>query len=368
MKNLNRYLFEDSHNFMMINRLFGMFTEDDAINEKHLFLCRFNKIPHWIKLHQVDSRKSKEWLLANYHGQLVDQHTIKRNYNRNNKGVIELDDCYYFLFEDLLVYFNTNQQECTLLYRDTDSAVVDEMAEKIMSFKAKKKRRNSKPEIFVLQNTSRGLDTAPLDIKGAKLSIEENYNDDFQVVNQEILKRLSHKKDKGIVLLHGRPGTGKTSYLRYLIGKVRKKILFLPPNLAANITNPDLMNILLDNPDSIFVIEDAENLVMDRNQTGSSAVSALLNIADGLLSDCLNIQILCSFNTDLSKVDKALMRKGRLIARYEFGALSADKAQALSDKLGNDTVITRPMTLADIYNQDNLTFEQPERVRIGFYG
>ena len=220
----------------------------------------------------------------------------------------------------------------------------------------------------MLQYTRSGLDTTALDIKGSNLSIEENYNDDFLPVHQQILKRLCRKKDKGIILLHGRPGTGKTSYIRYLIGKLRKPVLFLPPNLAANITNPDLMSVLLENPDSVFVIEDAENLVMDRNQTGSSAVSDLLNIADGLLSDCLNIQILCSFNTDLSKVDKALMRKGRLIARYEFGTLCIEKAQALSDSLGNKTLIRHPMTLAELYYQDSLEFDQPQKTRIGFYG
>jgi hypothetical protein len=121
--------------------------------------------------------------------------------------------------------------------------------------------------------------------------------------------------------------------------------------MAASITDPGLMNVLINNPNSIFVIEDAENIIIDRNRSGSSSVSALLNLADGLLSDCLNIQIICSFNTDLSRVDSALTRKGRLIAKYEFSELSVPKAQALSDKLGFTSVISSPMTLAAVYNQ-----------------
>ena len=62
-------------------------------------------------------------------------------------------------------------------------------------------------------------------------------------------------------------------------------------------------------------------------------VSALLNITDGLLSDWLNIQLICSFNSDISKIDSALMRKGRLIAKYEFKELEVEKANALSLKL-----------------------------------
>jgi len=50
----------------------------------------------------------------------------------------------------------------------------------------------------------------PLEITRPKLSIEDNYNDDFLPVHQTILDRLRKKNDKGLVLLHGKPGTGKT--------------------------------------------------------------------------------------------------------------------------------------------------------------
>ena len=57
--------------------------------------------------------------------------------------------------------------------------------------------------------------------------------------DETIRARLNNKNDKGIVLLHGLPGTGKTTYLRYLIGKIKKRILFLSPNVAGNLMDPD---------------------------------------------------------------------------------------------------------------------------------
>jgi ATP-dependent 26S proteasome regulatory subunit len=151
-------------------------------------------------------------------------------------------------------------------------------------------------------------------------------------------------------LLHGLPGTGKTTYLRYLISKIKKRVLFVSPNVAADITSPDFIDLLVSNPNSVLIIEDAENVIMDRKINGSASVSNLLNISDGLLADFLNVQLICTFNNSLTLVDSALMRKGRLIAKYEFGKLGLEKSQRLSDHLGFNNNITRPMTIAEIAN------------------
>ena len=179
-------------------------------------------------------------------------------------------------------------------------------------------------------------------------------------------KNLKQKNDKGIVLLHGLPGTGKTTYLRYLIGKIKKRVLFLSPNVAGNLMNPDFIDLLIDNPNTILIIEDAENILMDRNFSNYSSVSNLLNISDGLLADFLNVQLICTFNSSLTMVDNALMRKGRLIAKYEFGKLSIVKSQRLSDYFGFKNIITKPMTVAEISNQNEKEFKTKKIQVLGF--
>ena len=333
------------------------------INEYKLFIIFFKIIPNNAHERNIDCKKANKWLLENYNSEIKETFFSKGYLNEGKHP--EVDDIHHFLFEDLIISLDTKGSFVRFLFRNTPIETVDKIIAGFRKFKTKFEK--NKPKISLVLNTSEGLETKTMTIKKQKININENYNDDFLPVHQTIIKRLNKQNDKGLVLLHGKPGTGKTSYIRYLVAILKKKVIFLPPNLAGNVTNPDLISILIKNPNSVLVIEDAENIVIDRERNGESPVSTLLNISDGLLSDCLNIQLICSFNTDITKVDKALMRKGRMIAKYEFKELEVHKAQLLSDKLKFKRIISKPMTLTDIYNQmDENYSNHTERTPIGF--
>lgn len=342
------------------SNLFAFRAHNQYINFFDLFLLYFKTIPNSVMLENLDCEKANNYFSDNYESEIKETFYKKATFENENK--IKKNEVYYIL-EDSMVVFFIEKQLVYFLYKESKVNKMQLIIDKISKFKKRSKKEI--PEIILLINTKQGIDTTSLKITKPKLKIEDNYNDDFLEVHKNIHKRLSNKNDKGLVLLHGKPGTGKTSYIRYLISATKKKVIFLPPNMASALTNPNLLSILIDNPNSIFVIEDAENIVMKRDISDTSSVSALLNISDGLLSDCLNIQIICSFNTDLSKVDAALLRKGRLIAKYEFKKLETTKAQRLSDNLGFQTKILMPTTLTDIYNQKESDF-QDEIKNIGF--
>jgi hypothetical protein len=336
--------------------------QDNEYNEFNIYLSHFGTIPNFTHIRDVDCKRANEWFLGKFATAIKDNYFVKRQAGGNKQA--ELDDIFYFLEEDLLINFDTNKGVVRFLFRKTPYAQVESILNHLQRFKTKKGRKS--PEIKLLVSGN-GITTLSQKITRPKLSIEDNYNDDFHAVHQLILKRLSAKNDKGMVMLHGKPGTGKTSYIRYLVSKLGKDVIFLPPDMASALTNPELLKLLIFNTNSVLVIEDAENIISDREHNGHSPASVLLNISDGLLSDCLKIQIICSFNTDLSKIDKAFLRKGRLIARYEFKELTVEKASNLSSKLGFSSAIHSPMTLSAVYHQEEMDFNYASpRAAIGF--
>lgn len=182
--------------------------------------------------------------------------------------------------------------------------------------------------------------------------IETHFNDDFKSVSSEIMSLVSNN-GKGIVLLHGIPGTGKTNYIKYIANKEKaRKLVYLPTYMISSLTDPSFLEFLTSKlAGSVIVFEDAESAITSResNASDSNAVSTILNITDGLLGETLNCLIICSFNTDLDYIDKALVRPGRMKVRYEFGKLRSDKADQLLNTL-NKTPQGKDLTVADIYN------------------
>ena len=210
-----------------------------------------------------------------------------------------------------------------------------------------------------------------IDVKKIDINIEENYNDDFKAISQKIIDSLNDKKKTGLYILNGDTGTGKTTFIRYLSGKVNRNIIFVSPDMVDYITDPAFIPFLMENSDSILIIEDAEPALQSRNGASgmrSGAISNILNLTDGLLSDCLNISIVATFNTSTKVIDDALLRRGRLVRSYTFGNLVAHKAEKLLKKLGHNVEIKKAMSLADIYfyGEDNNTEDFGKPSTVGF--
>jgi len=350
MENLNNNRIIDA------NQVF----DNRFMETKTLYLYHFQTLPNVNFINRIDGEKAFNAFTEKFSELIVNVH--KYRWYKHEKKKFQFDRTVIILNNHCLVEFDNDY--CEILHNGKENTFLNEVTTFLMSFKERQKRQPS--EINIITRDAGSLYLKTVEVQKTKLDISLYYEDDFREINEIIQRRLKQKKDKGIILLHGLPGTGKTTYLRYLIGKIKKRILFLSPSIAGNLMNPEFIDLLMDNPNTILIVEDAEQILMDRKFTNDSSVSGLLNISDGLLADFLNIQLICTFNSPLTLIDKALLRKGRLIANYEFGKLSIAKAQRLSNHLGFKNAIRRPMTISEICNQHEKEFDTSTVKVLGF--
>lgn len=210
------------------------------------------------------------------------------------------------------------------------------------------------------------LTTKEFKLPKIEVDLDKHYNEGMSSFHEEVVNALNGKKRNGIIFLHGAPGTGKTTYIRYLISQLDRKVIFVPSDMVDQLGRPEFMQFMLQNKNSVIVIEDAENVLEDRANKRSSVVSNLLNLSDGILSDALKIQFVCTFNTDIKRIDSAFFRGGRMIAIHEFKPLDADRAEILAKELGLDSEFENPTTLADIYNDLGTMKLNKNKSSIGF--
>jgi hypothetical protein len=213
---------------------------------------------------------------------------------------------------------------------------------------------------FILAFYSRDygeINTQKLEYTKLDCDLKKNYNDDLP--DNKIRELVNSDKNK-LLVFYGKPGTGKTSYIKSLMNDAKKKFIFMDASMFGSVGSEQFLEFLANNKDTVFVFEDCEKMITKRDSNNSN-MSTLLNLTDGLLGDAFKIKIICTFNTDLHTIDPALLRKGRLSLKYEFKELSLEKTKVFVP------TATKKMTLADVYNMDEENdYSKREDKIIGF--
>jgi ATP-dependent 26S proteasome regulatory subunit len=330
---------------LLIDDLTLFNSASSYVSPYRLFFAYTKRIPNIIVVDDLNIDSFKKWFETKHQNDVVQQH-YSHDFNITKKST---ENAYhiYLLQSGLLV--SIEYTSVFFFHTEEQSEFVNELFEEAKKFLYTQKKTT---DICLIYNQNGELNTQFVEIKKPKIDFNIHYNEDFHPIHKEIVKQLNKKDTNGLYLFHGQPGTGKSTYIKFLIHQLKKKVIFISPKMAGELDNLNMTPFLLNNKNAVFVIEDAEELIASREEVRNSNLSMLLNLTDGLLGESLGIQIIATFNTDVKNIDKALLRKGRLSQIYEFKNLSLDRTNNLLQKLGHNIEATLPLPVAEIFNFD----------------
>jgi hypothetical protein len=213
--------------------------------------------------------------------------------------------------------------------------------------------------------------TLPPDTILTEETLDFHYGAGSHAWHQGFVEKL-RLKDRGLTLFEGPPGTGKTFYIRHLMGVLREshRFYFIQTSNLKILSSAEFIKFWADQRQShsdeqlVVILEDSDAALMTRGSDNRELVGSILNLADGLLADFLRLHVICTINCSAAEIDPALLRPGRLVCHRVFKRLDHTQASRLAESLGRNLPHARDYSLAEVFAGHET--DKINRPRIGF--
>lgn len=270
----------------------------------------------------------------------------------NDKMFVKIEDGLYLSY----VVIDRNQEnsiinEISFFYKDyrEDAKKVQDIIEKLNSCIVDFCEEEGN-NLNTISYHNGGLEIEPIDNSKCDIDNFDMYysNDTFKDV-EKLVKKIK-KSDKGLSILYGERGSGKTSVINYISSKLDRIVIFIPNNMIEQtINNPDFRKFIKKYYKPVIILDDCEMMFNEVFAKSNIFVNNLLQMVEGFLSDSMEANIILIFNVeDEDEIDHSLLDCNNLIDVIKFDDLSPNESTELSKHIGHDKSYKNKTKLVDI--------------------
>lgn len=270
----------------------------------------------------------------------------------NRKNFIQLENAIYLVYTHIdEIHDESLISELCILYDISKETRVKQILEEIQKFLIS----SNEQESILTETNLKVLGIGPNGFEFENLNINKDFEDIEYFYEEDVLKKvkkvtkLINSQQKGLTIICGERGCGKTNLLSYISTKLDKNAIFIPCNLIENsINNPEFKKLLSENKDSVLILDDVELYFSEMYSKSTFFTNNLLQLIEGIHSDLFNINIIVSLNCEIIDIDKKLTESNTLLDLIEVSKISVDKAKELCEFLDKKLEIVQDVRIIDI--------------------
>ena len=249
-----------------------------------------------------------------------------------------------------------------IIYHDNKSSEkVDEIVSEIQKFAIGSDLDESNDKFNILSIDNNVLQIEPIDfMEGDYDNIDLYFNDEVNKKSKKLINKIN-TKNKGLTIIYGERGSGKSTLVNSLIMCVEKVCVFIPSNMIETVNTSEFKLFLRRYKNIVFIIDDCEMYLSNTYTKSNLFANSLLQMIDGICSDTYNIHVIAVLNTDNpNDIDRTLFDCNNLIDVIEIDRLNKEKIQYLCKHLGRKNKFLDETRLIDVLNNKKIKDEDSD--------
>jgi DNA replication protein DnaC len=332
--------------------------DDSSINEYLYCLSAFDSFPNKVTIYNTYDFNSFLTLLSPSKLETVSIEIIPNGDVSviNQKQFHKINDGVYLSF---VVYDIESElsiaSDIIFYYKNDFNNDVNKIIEKISKSIIDYQNDDTQQKFNILTSTIDGLQIEPIDIKYKYDDIEFYYNDDVLKNAKKMVKSIK-STEKGLNVIYGERGVGKTHLLAYITSLINKICIFIPSNMIDTINTVEFKNIIKRHKNSVIIIDDCEIFFSNTYTKSNLFTNNLLQMVDGISSDIDNTHIITILNTNhIKNIDPILLECNNLNQIIEVNRLNNDTVDSLCKHISKKNKFKKPRLIDVLKNNEEKT-------------